>query len=709
MKHLLLLLHLLAFTFICSAQDAYHSYLLDKFQNEDGLPVGIWVFGDTETAVYAGGSGYGATITNAVIQNQNFAHELRLQVPAMGSNPWDAGYFISNTEAIEAGDKVTWTFSLRNAGGAGQVNVFAERASDFAKEVILTVPIDINWKTYFISFEARNGSYAPGELNFGFHLAFQQQDVRVGGFTAMNFGSDINLGDLPSDINNENYDGHEPDAAWRAPAQARIESLRMADLTIRAVDDFGNPVEGIQVEVAQQQHEFAFGTAVKACRLAGNNCADATYEEKIQDLDGRGHGFNWVVFENDLKWDGWEERWYESNQGVANAATWLRDRNIGLRGHNLLWPGLDNLPVDVAARPGDTAFVLNRIRNHMDALANYPGLADDIRDWDVINETVTNVSLENAFRGQGQYATGRELYGQVFAKARSAFPNANLYLNDYVTLSLASQPSAAPYQALKRNINELITTAPIDGIGFQAHIGAQLNGIPSVLETFDDFYDSFGLEAKITEFDLPPVVNDSLAGKYLSDLLTATFSHPSMTGFFFWNFWDVDTWKNPSANFFKADWSPKPALGAYTAKVFDEWWTEETVISDASGVASLRGFKGEYTLTYACGDQLITDTFSLTTSRDFTIECGEFIVNVDEVRLEEAVRVFPNPSTGNFTLDYRLDAPGNARLTSVIGEEVWRGTLGRGQLSLSLKLASGVYLLTIETDGRVVNKRVVVE
>ena len=111
-----------------------------------------------------------------------------------------------------------------------------------------------------------------------------------------------------------------------------------------------------------------------------------------------------------------------------------------------------------------------------------------------------------------------------------------MYLNDYVTITLGNT-GGGQYDILKARIQELIDAgAPIEGIGFQGHVGGFPNGIPSVLATYDDFYNSFGLTAKITEFDLPTIVSEELAANYLRDFLTATFSHESMDGFLFWSF-----------------------------------------------------------------------------------------------------------------------------------------------------------------------------
>jgi len=72
-------------------------------------------------------------------------------------------------------------------------------------------------------------------VTFGFHLAHQEQTIEFGGYTAVNFGGNINLEDLPEAINNDQYDGFEPDAPWRATAAANIDRLLLTLLELPVI------------------------------------------------------------------------------------------------------------------------------------------------------------------------------------------------------------------------------------------------------------------------------------------------------------------------------------------------------------------------------------------------------------------------------------------------------------------------------------------
>ena len=91
---------------------------------------------------------------------------------------------------------------------------------------------------------------------------------------------------------------------------------------------------------------------------------------------------------------------------------------------------------------------------------------------------------------------------------------------------------------------------------------------------------------------MPTFVSESTSAAYLKDFLTAIFGHPSMDGFLFWNFWDGSTWQNEGSNLFNRDWTMTQPGSTFVELVFEEWWTQETLSTDVSGMGELRGFKG---------------------------------------------------------------------------------------------------------------------
>lgn len=686
------------------AQDFYHTALQNDLQTNYGLPAGSWLLNNTEMANLNSDYHYGnITASDEAVEGQLFSQKVRIQVHAAGANPWDAGYGIRNINLMDQGDAALLVIWLRaEAGGDGQVSVFVENSSTFEKEVYLTFNPPAQWTQYFIPFDA-NTNYAANALAVGMHLASQAQTIEVGGLAVLNYGKNLTINDLPSETHNDQYGGWEPDAPWRTEAADRIEQIRKADLTIRVEDNDGTPIPDASVEVSMIQHEFAFGSAVVSSRFAGNPQQNNTYESKILDLDGKGHGFNWVVFENALKWPGWENNWITTPSQTAHAAQWLRDHDIQIRGHCLVWPGWSNLPHDLEPKANDPAYLKDRIFNHIEDINTYPGIEGNIAEWDVLNEITTNRSLEMALSGTPGYSTGREVYSEIFHKLQEVAPGMTTYLNDYVTISQANT-GGGNYDLKKQFAQELIDSGvKLDGIGFQGHIGAFPTSIYDVKTILDDFYDTFGTVAKITEYDTNEGMSDSLAATYLRDFLTMIFSHPSMNGFMTWGFWDGAHWHN-NAPFFKADWTLKPAGEAFIDLVFNEWWTEETGQTNNSGEYAVRGYKGTYQVKIDQGNgNVVLDTFYL--SNDLTIvQSGDQIISsVDQV-IKSNIKLFPNPAKDFIRIETSGSLFSEVRIINSMGQIVYQGKMEGPSINITLPPGAGLYQVILGSGQQFMTK-----
>jgi GH35 family endo-1,4-beta-xylanase len=190
---------------------------------------------------------------------------------------------------------------------------------------------------------------------------------------------------------------------------------------------------------------------------------------------------------------------------------------------------------------------------------------------------------------------------QFFRTAREADSAAKLYLNDYSILETGGFD--VPHQDhFEKTIRQLLADkAPLDCIGIQGHFSEDLTDIPRLWEVLDRYRKS-GLPILITEFDIN-THDEQLAADYTRDFLTAMFAHESVNGVLTWGFWEKRHWI-PNAALYRADWSPRPAAIEWEHLVRKEWWTDVEAATDASGVAKVRGFLGEYEIAY--GDALVT-------------------------------------------------------------------------------------------------------
>lgn len=692
-----------------SAQDDYHNNLNTYLQANYNLPAPEWVFFDTEAAILGGATAYGSTNSMATIPGEEFSQAANLIIAQAGANPWDAGWSIRNKVAISTGDIMLASFYIRSVGGEGSVNFFVENVTDFFKEVYLTLPVTEEWTRYFVPFSSQN-TYDVNESGWGFHLASQAQTIQVGGFTAINYNNSTTIDQLPDEVNNDQYGGYESDAPWRAEAATRINNLRKAELTVNVTTSAGTPVDDAAIQVTMLQHEYGFGTAVNAARIAGNNSYNATYEDKIVNLDGEGHGFSSVVFENDLKWPAWEEEWLVNKPELVDAVQWLRNNNLKIRGHTLVWPGADNLPDDVAADLTNIPFVKSRIDEHIETVFNYPGIAGEIEEWDVLNEIITNTSMQNAFSGQSGYPTGREIYPEIFDKATEVDPNVGLWLNDYITISLNQSAGSSQYDNLKAYTQEIMDAgAEVEGIGFQGHIGGFPTGIPDVLNTLDDFSTSFGLKTKITEFDMPASVSEELAAQYLRDFVTAVFSHPSSDGFLFWSFWDGATWQNPGSNLYRNDWSETPAHAAFVDLLFNEWWTDKEFESQPDGIASDEVFKGLYEISYECDGVIVRDTITILEAMTYDISCDNIgIVGTNEA-LRLSIDIFPNPANEYIHVSRKENTAAHIRLFNSSGKILLETQSSDYDIQLDVSDFHGFFFLKYSSKEGVFTEKIVIE
>ncbi|MEM1327066.1 MAG: endo-1,4-beta-xylanase [Bacteroidota bacterium] len=710
MKNLFIYSITLIFLGQLHAQDAYHTSLQTMLQTEYSLPEGEWVFSNTESIIYQIATGYGGNYSvQAAADDQSFDRTVKATISRAGSNPWDAGWVISNSNAMRTGDRMLAVFYLRSVGGSGEVNFLVENNTTFAKEVYLQLPVSEEWRWYIIPFSSM-ANYTVGSCNWGFHLANKAQTIEIGGFTALNYKRAVELSALPSRVNNQFYGGYEEDAAWRSAADDRIDRIRKADVQIQVTNSAGEPVEDAVIELNMIRHQFDFGSAILASRIAGNNAYNRIYENKIRDLDGKRHGFNTVVFENDLKWDGWEEEWLVNKSELQKSVAWLVDNDIKIRGHVLVWPGTPYLPDDIVQNYNDLDYIRNRVCGHIEEIMTYPGIGEAIHDWDVLNEVTLNESLANAFRSSPDYTTGRELYPEIFQKVHEVDSTKGLWLNDYVTMTLGNTAGDELYERLKSYTAELVEASEhIDGIGFQGHIGGFPYGIYDVLGTLDDFYDSFGLKAKITEFDLPSFIDEELAANYLRDFMTAVYSHESTDGFLFWSFWDGQTYMNAGSNLYRNDWSETPAHAAFVDLLFDKWWSEESLATNASGAATARVFKGLYEVSYQCDGTIIRDTINVSEAFNYTLACDNITTNTATTIIDKTINVYPNPSNGLIQIEQDEPQRMRIRLLDMTGKLILAKEVEQTNNTLEIDAAKGIYFLELKTADRVSVQKIIIE
>lgn len=447
--------------------------------------------------------------------------------------------------------------------------------SDRTKPWVLDFPVAAGpqWQTFRVPFrvnEAESGgqfvvqavSAHPGQIS-------EWRGLRV---TRLDGAADTPL-PPPSGIT---YPGREPDAAWRQQARERINAVRMTDFSIRVVDATDAALPAMAIDVQLERHAFPFGTAVSAAKLLDKTPAAERYRQEFLRL------FNAAVLENDLKWPALEGEWKGHPRGQTLAALrWLKDKDITVRGHALVWGGRENLPASVHPLLGDPAALQERILAHIrEAVSLTRGL---VAEWDVVNEP----RQHNLVYG----VLGPQAAAAWFRSAREADPHAKLFVNEFDLLVTRNAPHPNHRQFLDYLAALQAEGAPIDGIGEQAHIW-NIPPSPAHLLRVLDLLATTGLPIVITEFDFAPG-DEELQADYTRDFLLAAFSHPAVAGIYFWGFWDGSHWR-PGSGLFRRDWTERPSLRAFEQLVREEWSPKLRLTTDAAGAVKFRGFPGDY-------------------------------------------------------------------------------------------------------------------
>lgn len=447
--------------------------------------------------------------------------------------------------------------------------------------------------------------FPAGQTQLTFHLGEARQTIEIAGVRLYAFADGVSVDDLPR--TEMTYPGREPDAAWRAEAQARIERHRKADLRVAVLDANGQPVPNATVRVAQQRHAFPFGSAFNLRHFTSGDPSVARYERAFLDR------FNAIVFENELKWYGPGLR----NPSAVEAGLALAKANeLYTRAHVLVWPGRTRVPAEVRgmidalrADPADDALRSRLSEAVADRVRSIAGLlAGRFEDWDVVNEPFTNHDLLDVLNPPGT-PTGSGVMMDWFHLAHEADPVARLYLNDYGVLtasSLEDRHLRAFYETARRLLEG---GAPLHGLGMQGHFGSSLTPPERLWETLDHFA-RLGLPIKATEFDVN--VDDPLViADYTRDFYTALFAHPAVDGILSWGFWAGAHWR-PDAAYLDDGFNPRPSDHALRRLIFEDWWTNASAPTDLAGVATIRGFHGQHQVTVdAAGLGSITRTIDL--------------------------------------------------------------------------------------------------
>ncbi len=480
--------------------------------------------------------------------------------------------------------------------GAGLIQLQLEETTSgkWNKAVFDKVDCPVTWQRIYLPCGG-----VKDATSFGIRPGFAKQTIEIKNFKLINYKTNVKIEDLPKTVYEMPF--LQPDAAWRQEAFKRIEKERKGNFTVVVKDEAGNIIPDAEVELDMFEHEFQFGTSIRA-----DYYKNETAKQKLSE------NFNAAVSEGSMKWAP-----YQSEKQKANADEYItKCTEAGLkyfRGHTLFWEvdgktGAGNLmvPQDVQdmVKAGEKDKIMEEIDIWIDEIL--PKFKGKLVDWDVVNEIIGNKLIVNLM--------GREMYNYYFMRARELDPTADLYYNEC---------RAQPHQA---EFFELLDWYKANGVDYDAV------GIQTHRDNYNSFYDfndviklyekirtEYNKTIKITEYSCA-VTNRELQANYTRDSLIAAFAQPNVEGFLFWGYWDGSNFAATSP-FYDTEFNLKPAGKVYQDLVYNKWWTKDAKANtNAEGKAVINGFYGDYDVTVNAKGKTVTKMVSFHKGYDNILE-----------------------------------------------------------------------------------------
>ena len=586
------------------APDAYHAALAGELATKHGLSGGFSVLGATEASAAKrfqlnGPAADGATLTQVEVDAADgvpFRTATRVNVHRPRGEAWHIMLQALNGAPVRKGDVLlVVAYARGRVPGVGSSEAHTSIAlkrraapqATYAEQTGLIV--SDRWERIFLPFVAGDDC-APGELEWISVVGSRVQEIDLGGVSILNFGSAAKLSAMPGATPDKvDYAGRDAEAPWRAAAAERIERARKADLVVNVVNGGGRPVPNADVRVTMASHAFRWGTALVPSLSfldPSPTWADPASIKVERELVPK--LFNQVTTDIELKFQFWYGQTVEWKQRAIDGLRVTRDKGLTIRGHCLVWPGFSNMP-QLDAMKDDPAAMREAIKQHILELGSRT--APYCRTWDVVNEPMGNQAITNLLGG-------REVMVEWFRLARQVLPDAKLYINEAFTPGDGSATEANFFETCKFLVD---AGAPVDGFGFQCHVGNRPIDIEKVHAALDRFAAlKPGVELAITEFDINCRGDQRLEGDYLRDLTTIAFAHPNVVEFTMWGFYGKYHWLG-YAPLYNDDGTLRPAGQEWTRLVHHDWKTDATGPTDAGGAYRARGVHGDYDVTVTHG------------------------------------------------------------------------------------------------------------
>ena len=445
----------------------------------------------------------------------------------------------------------TLKFKAKIANGSGPIVAIVQGGPpDYRQKESASYELTKEWKEYSMTFLADQKGY--GLNNVAFQLGHAKGDIYV---------DDVEV--VPVEGVN--------DMTWYNAADARIDSLRKKDFSIKAT-----PNTDVKVELVR--HDYPFGTALAL--YDSKDSVEKWYRKTANKY------FWYGVPENQFKWPEYEPKKGKlKKREFKEYLDYVKDNGWGFRAHTLVW-GHQGYGFDKHfSNQGSCKEIGQKIKARIDRdLKEYKG---QIVEYDVWNEVFHEAFIFDK--------CGWGLLDSAHIWAHKADPTAKLFINEYNVISAGETDRL--YEIVK---GMLARKVPVHGIGVQCHFNAR-PVVPGLVKERLDKLASLGLPIKVTELDFGTWENgmdfsEEEQAKRYELFIRSAFSHPAVEGILLWGFWDGRHWiKN--GGIIAMDGREKPAAKTIYKLWHETWTTKGTFKADANGDVKFCGFPGKYKVT----------------------------------------------------------------------------------------------------------------
>lgn len=399
--------------------------------------------------------------------------------------------------------------------------------------------------------------------------------------------------------------------------------------------------------------------------------------------------FNAGVTGNSFKWSGIQPQHTAPDYTNFNhAVKWTQKVGWNLRAHTLLWGGDDDhsMPGWVRNLPTPQDIMDTCEMRVTREMTRYKGI---IKEYDVINEPLTDHAdhLRNT--------VGDSVLWNCLKWARSADPNAELYINDYNVEYNWGQ--AEEYRDLILKIKEM--GGPVTGVGMQAHFWDCCRPNINELVRNVNIVAEAGLPIKFTEYDYGgDLTQEEQAADYIK-VLTIAFSHPSIVGMYHWGLSDDGAWRE-NTGLFNASHKPKLAADTLLYYTQKKWATNIDAEITSGELLEFNAYYGNYDIEVEFND----------TVKIFSIPClkenadSVFVLHEGDAKIK-GPQLLNSELEGDNTVKLEFDKPidsnslkrSNFKFFSnfeigIEGIEIESGNPNAVLLSLSNDVTKGDYI-----------------